>query len=156
MNESSTNENRSVNLEGHGGHLNIRILDYENEEPLTESDGSWLDTEIVLEVEGCQARVRAAVTVQDLAHLHDELTELIANTKTCARLLTDEESIAIHVELGKAGSVAIRGELNTNAQAKVSTRFAFDSDRSFLQETVNELAQIRRAWPARTPQPAKK
>lgn len=145
MSDSGSTGSFSVN--GEGGRLTVEVLGYENSRPQTVSDANWLRARIRFDAGGCALRIEAALTTQDVKYFFDELEGVLSSLDGSASLTTHEEAIGLRVKLTKTGAAHVSGELKELGAAKVKVEFEFESDQSYLGQTLAELRGIQLMYP---------
>jgi hypothetical protein len=141
---SGSNSIGVFSVNGEGCRLTVEVLGYENLRPQTVSDANWLRTRVQFDAGGCALRIEAALTTQDVKYFLDELEGVLSSLEGSASLTTDEESIGLRVKVTKTGVAQVSGELKELGTAKVKVGFEFESDQSYLGQTLTELRGIHR------------
>lgn len=137
----------SFTLRGHGGRIRFEFFGYENPKPLTVSDANWLRAQIHLHVGGCSLELEVALTTQEIKYFLDDLQDVVSVLEGKASFATLEEDIAVEVEITAVGSGQISGLIKESRSTKVAVSFEFESDPSFLENSLSELQAIQQKYP---------
>lgn len=139
----------SVPIEGTGGSISIEVLGYENAAASNESDANWLKSRIKVVAGPFSGEFDAALTTQDFVYFERELNELLRSLQGKATFQTDEEWLRFEVVMGSRGTCTVSGAAKTSSGSQASLRFAFESDQSWLAETMRALAEVVENFPVR-------
>ena len=137
----------SFSVNGEGARLTVEVLGYENSRPQTVSDANWLRARIRFDAGECALQIEASLTTQDVKYFLEELEGILSSLDGSASLATDEEAIGLRLKVTKTGAAHVSGELNVIGAAKVKVGFEFESDQSYLGQTLVELRGIQLMCP---------
>lgn len=137
-----------VEIVGQAARLRIEVLGYENPSPQTPSDANWLSCRIEVVVGGFEGRVGASLTAQDFVVFHQALRSSVDALRKGAVFETDEDALRLNVEMRATGTAVITGILHDWGRA-TSLSFSFESDQTYLRQTVGMLGKVIRQYPVR-------
>jgi len=89
----------------------------------------------------------ASFTTSDFARFRDGLKTLLTSLSGSASFDTDEETLKCAIEMRKAGTAVIKGVARIRGQTMAALSFSFDSDQSFLVETLHEVEGVVAEYP---------
>lgn len=140
---------QSVAIRGElGRRVRVLVSGYEREEALTPEDANWLRCSVDVEVGGFRGAVEASFMTQDFVRFSSELDAVLDSRASKARFDTDEEALALSLEVDRAGHATVSGTLK-DVDARASLSFSFETDITFLRETRKELQSVLAAFPQR-------
>lgn len=140
---------RTLSIKGHSANLEIEVQDYENRTARDLSDANWLKCVVSLNVPPFVGKYLASFTTQDFRDLLEQLATALKDLTGTASFQNDEEELLFNVKFGSMGQVVISGTAKVSGQAETNLTFAFESDQSFLQQSLKELEAITNHFPVR-------
>jgi len=135
---------------GHDAGLMVEVLDYENRAAQNPDDANWLKCRIKVNAPPFVGEFQASFTTHDFVHLANALSAALRDCNGSAEFQTYEEGLAFRVDFRKTGQATVSGTAKIPAQTRTTLSFAFDSDQSFLRESLNELQGILSQFPVKT------
>lgn len=138
-----------IEIRGHGGHLRVEVLGYENPSAQDLSDANWLSCDVLVEVSAFSGNISCSFSTQDFIQFRDELRELLANRSGIASFLTDEEHLGIRLEMEATGIVRIEGMAQIYDMPQATLSFSFESDGSFLTTALRDLEKLIKVFPVK-------
>lgn len=151
MNAESLN---SFELRGTTSSVRVQVAGYENVHAVTGSDANWLQASAALTLPGASARANVSVTAHDLRDFLAQLESAVNGGATTTIFATDEEALGLQVKSTVSGRITISGHLAHRDDTPFHIRFEFESDTSFLRQSVIELRQLQKAFPIRAYDPS--
>jgi hypothetical protein len=136
-------------IEGTGARLAVRIISYERASATNQSDANWLRCKVEANFGTFSGSAEYAVTTTDLAQFEKSLHEMLDGKIKKAYFSTMEEEIGFEVDLNGRGQSTVSGFLKSPAIPRVKIEFAFQSDQSYLQQTLSALSQVNEQFPKR-------
>jgi len=137
-------------IKGDAGGVLIEVSDYENASASNVSDANWLSCEIEVRASSFRGRYKASLTTEDFTCFEKELEELLSGSKQEAAFFTDEGWLRLEVTTDALGKGRVAGEASDNSSPRVSLSFAFETDRTYLEQAKNSLREITRKFPVQT------
>lgn len=138
-----------LQLRGEGAVLSLLVRGYENDAAVTSSDANWLVCDLAVEMPAFEARLSAAITTHDLECFAAELREALQSMVGRASLTTDEQQVSARIELHRTGRAKVDGELRTIGRPSGTLAFGFDSDQTYLQQSLRDVDRVLAAYPIR-------
>lgn len=136
-------------IRGGGNEVKITVLGYERESAIEVSDANWLKARIAIRVGPFNADYEAALTTHDFVEFTENLAKVTANLEGQAAFRTDEDWLSLDVELNKRGAATVQGIAKVHGSPSASLSVRFDTDQSYLSQTLAECRQIVRNFPVR-------
>ncbi|MGH9768138.1 MAG: WapI family immunity protein [Blastocatellia bacterium] len=138
-----------IEIAGQGASLKVEVLRYENISAQDLSDANWLSCSVQARVGSFSGNFSGSFTTNDFAQFRDELRELLARKSGTASFLTDEEQLRINLEVERTGTVQIEGSAQTSGMPQACLSFSFESDMSFLDQTLRDLEKLVKSFPVK-------
>lgn len=138
-----------IEIAGHGGSIKVEALRYENPSAKDLSDANWLSCNVQARIGSFSGNFSGSFTTNDFVQFRDELRGLLSRKSDTASFLTDEEQLRIKLEVGRTGTVQIEGSAQTYGMPQASLSFSFESDMSFLDQTLRDLEKLIRSFPVK-------
>lgn len=139
----------NVPVGGNGGSISIEVFGYENAGASDTSDANWLRSRVSVVAGPFSGRFDAALTTQDFARFARELANMLRTLQGTAAFQTDEEWLSFEVVMGPRGTCTVSGAAKTTAGSRASLRFAFESDQSWVAQTLRAVAEVVDSFPVR-------
>jgi hypothetical protein len=136
-------------IEGTGARLAVRVLSYERASATNQSDANWLRCKVEATFGTFSGSAEYAITTTDLAQFENSLREMLEGQSKKASFSTMEEGIGFELDLNGRGQSTVSGFLRSPAMPKVKIEFAFQSDQSYLHQTLAALSQVNGQFPKR-------
>lgn len=140
-----------MEISGQGARLTVEVLGYENPSAQNASDANWLSCNVAIKVleSTVLANFPASFTTYDFIQFRQELSTILSNLRGSATFVTDEEALRLSVEIGSTGVARVDGVACVRGGPETTLSFSFDSDQSYLSQTVNGLEAIVVHFPTR-------
>jgi len=129
----------TINIRGHNARVTITIIGYERPDAADESDANWLSAEITCDAGDFTGSVATSLTTHEITALRDDLRRAMDALTGTVTFSPDEEALVLNLKFHVTGEASISGALQRRGEVSVALRFAFDSDQTFLTETLREL-----------------
>lgn len=139
----------TMSIKGSGGSILIEVLGYERPTESGGSDANWVNCRVDLSVIPFRGQYNASFTTQDFVDFHKELDAIVCGTISKAAFIGDEQSLSFEIEIGARGAAVVTGEACLLGQPKVAVKFSFETDQSYLQGSLKELAEVIKQYPVR-------
>ncbi len=140
-----------ITIAGDRGRLIISILGYERLQREEEADPEWLACEVDCVVGPYQAKVNLSLATEDLIRFTSSLKSVIDNFHGTAILDTIEGKIESRIEMTHRGTAVVVGRISYYSGPEATLTFNFESDQSYLQQTLSNLKIAVSAFPDRLP-----
>jgi hypothetical protein len=138
-----------MSVNGHGASLGIEVFGYEQPFAQEFYDANWLKCRIAVNVGHFVGNYDATLTTLDFARFRDELRSALTSMKGAASFVTAEEALNYTIELRNTGTAQVRGRAQARGHTEVIFSFSFESDQSFLAETLRGVEKIVQEFPAK-------
>lgn len=136
-------------IRGDGNVVKITVLGYERETAIDISDANWLRSRITVCVGPFSADYEAALTTHDFAEFTEHLARIVTSLEGKASFRTDEDWLSLDVELNKRGAATVQGIAKVHGNPSASLAVRFDTDQTYLSQTLAECREILRVFPVR-------
>ena len=137
----------TCDIRGHGGHCTIDVLRYENDAAQNVNDANWLSCHVAVAGPRCRIETAAAFTTHEIKDFTESLRRAVQTLDGTAAFETMEQALTLRIQVSKSGTAKVAGVLRVDEVWTVNVSFAFESDQSFLQDTVRQLDAIGRVFP---------
>ena len=137
----------TIRIKGTRAETSLTVLGYENTTAENTSDANWLKVEVDLRVGSFSGLYSAAVTTHDFFHFKEELNRVLDDLKGKAVFLTDEGTIELEVEIDAGGKAVVTGKAKVVDLPKVNFSFHFETDQTYLNETLKDVETVIRHFP---------
>ena len=136
-----------MSIKGIGGSIEIKLFGYENANSDNSSDANWLKSKIKISSGPFQGEFDATLTTSDFSCFEQELIQVLSNLNGKARFQTDEDWLSFDVEIGFLGTAVVQGTAKANDGSRTNLVFSFETDQSYLQQTMRALSDITQTFP---------
>lgn len=143
----------TCDIAGPGARCTIHVLGYENPTAQDPSDANWLSCCVSLRCDRFSAECPAAFSTQDFGALAEELRTVLGSVTGAASFHADEEVLSLSINLGRTGNASVSGVLRLPGSTHGMLSFSFESDQTYLSETLRHLEALTRTFPARLGSP---
>jgi hypothetical protein len=145
---------KTMEIGGHGGHIKIDVQRYERPETSDEDDANWLATQCNVAVGEFSCILKLSLVTRDFTEFLAQLEKAVDSLNGSATFTTMEEGLHIEIKFNHAGHANVFGRAGSQTsivpeQSVLS--FSFETDQSFLAQTVRELKGIVTQFPIRKP-----
>ena len=141
-----------IKFAGEQGSLVVEIYGYERAEVEDQDDANWLRSELTIKAGPFSGAFKSAFTTYDLVGLHDRLRNGLAALSGTLSFQNTEHDVAFDIEFGKGGGATISGTVHPHRSPEVSLKFNFDTDQSYLTQTLCQLEAVLRRFPVKQAQ----
>lgn len=129
----------TINIRGHNARVTITILGYERPDAADESDANWLSAQITCDAGDFRGSVATSLTTHEITALRDDLRRAVDTLTGTITFSPNEEALVLDLTFHVTGKASISCALQRRGEVSATLRFAFDSDQTFLMETLREL-----------------
>ena len=136
-------------IAGSDAALLVETIGYENSRATNLSDANWLSCWVRLKIGSFRGNYAASFTTHDFGYFLEELEAMLTEKGDSAAFQTVEEMLRIEVRLRSNGTVLVEGVTQTHDLPRVKLSFKFESDQSYITQTVNELKSTVRNFPVK-------
>jgi len=145
---------KTMEIRGHGGNIKIDVQSYERPETSDEDDANWLVAKCEIVVREFSCVLGLSLVTREFTQFLAELEEAVGSLKGTATFRTLEEGLQIEVRFNHAGHADVVGHARSQMSPvpeQTVLSFSFETDQSFLAQTVRELKGIVTQFPIRKP-----
>jgi len=138
---------------GHGGRIEVQIFDYERPNATDEDDANWLKAKCSVFVGEFTCVLQISPVTHDFVRFLRQLEEAVRQMKGTAAFATLEGELAVEIKFESAGQADVFGRARSQTSLvpdQTALSFSFETDQSFLTQTVRELTAIVAQFPVRT------
>lgn len=138
-----------VTIAGDGGSLTVEVLGYEDSSGQDISDANWLVCRVIVTIGAgtFSCDFRAAFTTHDFAQFREQLNEAVSRLTGMASFITDEDALRLSVQMGERGNAHVEGIARVCGPPEATLSFSFESDQSFLNQTLHALGALLSQFP---------
>ena len=143
----------TVFVRGNGGEVQVEVLDYERPTSKEGSDANWLVCRCRVTVREFISDVRLSLMSDDFVRFLRNLDDALRSLRGTAVFATAEEGLALEVRFKAAGHADVSGIVQSQLSvipSRTNLDFSFESDQSFLSETVKGLRALIQRFPVRS------
>ena len=140
-----------IKFAGGQGGFTIEIHGYERPGAGDQDDANWLKCELSIKAGPFSGKFKCAFTTYDIIALAERLRSALAASGTVIFQST-EGDIDLDIALDKRGGAVIKGRANARGLPETSLQFRFDSDQSYLAQTLGQVDAVLRRFPAQQAQ----
>jgi len=139
----------SVNVEvaGEAAYVRIEVIGYENPAAQNISDANWVTCRVEVRVRGFVGHVDASFTTQDFVAFSTSLRPAVAGLQGEAVFETDEDALRLSVKFSATGRATVTGMLRDSDRPQTTLAFAFETDQTFIRDTVEGLDEVVQQFP---------
>jgi hypothetical protein len=137
-------------LKGDGAELAIWVDSYERPDANDQSDANWLRCRVTGTFGRFTGSGEYSIITSELLEFEGALRAGIERQSTKANFSTTEEGLGWDIEFNSRGQATVSGFLKSNGNPEAKLSFFFQSDQSYLQQTLSELMRVNRQFPIRT------
>jgi hypothetical protein len=141
-----------IKFAGEQGSLVIEISGYERPGAEDQDDANWLRSEVTIKIGPFSGAFKSAFMTYDLIGLHDRLKNGLAALSGTLSFQNTEHDIAFDIEFDKRGAATISGTAHPHRTPEASLKFGFDTDQSYLAQTLSQLEAVLRKFPVKQAQ----
>ncbi len=143
---------KTMEIGGHGGHIKIDVQGYQWPESSDEDDANWLVAGCNVTVGEFSCTLRLSLVTRDFAEFLAQLEKAVDSLDSTAVFTTLEDGLHIEIKFNHVGHANLFGRVRSQTslvpdQSVLS--FSFETDQSFLAQTVRELREIAVKFPIR-------
>jgi hypothetical protein len=149
LGQSLTN---TVQIRGDGNVIQIEVFGYERLDATDEYDANWLRARCSITIAEFSAVLSLALVTHDVGRFAHELEQAVQLLKGTASFSTPEAGLAVEIKFTTAGHAEILGSARSQRSCVPDVSvlsFSFETDQSFLAQTVRELKAIVSRFPVR-------
>ena len=142
----------TVQIRGDGKAIQIEVFGYERPDADDGYDANWLRAKCSVTVAEFSVVLSLALATHDFARFTDELEQAVKVVNGTASFSTAEEGLAVEIKFTTAGHADVFGSVRSQTSSVPDVpvlSFSFETDQSFLAQTVRELKAIVSRFPVR-------
>jgi hypothetical protein len=136
-----------VSINGNGASIAIEVLGYERPSAQDVSDANWLKCRVSTNLGQFIGNYDASFTTSDFTRFRDELRSVLTTMNGAAAFVTDEEALNCTIQLMRVGTAVVKGRAQAQGHVTAVLSFSFESDQSFLAETLLGLESVVQKFP---------
>jgi hypothetical protein len=145
---------KTMEIRGHGGRIKIDVQGYERPDTSDGDDANWLAAQCNVVAGEFSCTLNLSLVTRDFAGFLMQLEKAVDSLNGTAAFTTLEEGLQIEVKFNHAGHADLFGRARSQTslvpeQSVLS--FSFETDQSFLAQTVRDLHGIVTQFPIRRP-----
>ena len=141
---------KTVVIRGHRGQVHIEVANYARPDSTTGMDANWLACKCEVAVQEFSCNLNLSLTTADFVQFLAELDVAFRLLKGTAVFATLEGGLKLEIIFKTAGHVDVFGSVRSQISSRRRTlSFAFESDQSFLSQTLDGLRAVVRQFPVR-------
>lgn len=137
-------------LKGEGAELAIHVASYERPDADNQSDANWLHCKVTGAFGRFSGSGEYSIITSELAEFEDSLRAGIEGRSPKVSFSTTEEGFGWDIEFNSRGQATVSGFLKSPGNPKAKLSFSFQSDQSYLQQTLSDLIGVNQQFPIRT------
>jgi hypothetical protein len=144
---------KTVEIGGNGGHVGIEVYNYERSGAADEDDANWLKAKCSVAVGEFSCVVGLSLVTHDFVQFLTQLEEAVRQLKGTAVFATLEEGLELEINFKSAGQADLFGRARSQTSLlpkQTVLSFSFETDQSFLAQTLRELKELVRQFAVRT------
>ena len=136
-------------INGHGASISIEVSGYERPSAQNVHDANWLKCSVALNLGYFTADYLATFETSDFVRFRDGLKIVLSTMSGAASFVTCEGALNCTIEMAPTGTARIKGVAQVHAHTTATLSFSFETDQSFLAETLREVEGVIREFPMR-------
>lgn len=136
-----------VPINGNGASIAIEVFGYERHSAQNVSDANWLNCRVNANFGQFTGNYEASFTTFDFCRFRDELKPLLATMNGTAAFVTDEEALSCTIQFMRTGTAILKGRAQVQGRTAVILSFSFESDQSFLADTLRGVESVVQTFP---------
>jgi hypothetical protein len=151
MNKRPTSEDRDslvIPVRGGGDSVVIRVR-RPSAEPADADDANWLSAEIEIAVSAFTGKYPANLRREDFVRFKELLAAMPETVSGKAVFATMEGQLRLEIEMTRRGTATVSGEAVAQDAPRVALGFSFESDQSYLQETLAAVRSAVQSFPVK-------
>lgn len=140
-----------IKVGGHAACVTVEVFGYENPSAEDISDANWIRCQVKVKIgeREFSADFPASLTTHDFAQFREELDTVLGSLDGTASFLTDEEALCLSVVVHGTGRAEVKGVAQVCDNPQASLNFSFESDQSFLNQTLHDLQALIEKFPVK-------
>jgi len=142
-------ESLKVSIAGHGASTMIEIFGYERPSAENEADANWLKCRVTISAAEINGSFHAEFRTHEFARFRDALKPVLIRLGGEATFETIERELECKIELTGTGGAHVHTVAKTRGMVAWEILFSYESDQSFLAESLRELEAIIAKYPVR-------
>jgi|ERR1022692_3395617 hypothetical protein len=137
-------------LRGEGTELDISVVSYERTAADNQSDANWLHCKVTGVFGAFRCSGEYSMMTSEFVEFEDAVRSGIEGRSTKVCFSTMEEGLGWDIEFNGRGQTTVSGFVKSTGNPKATLSSSFQSDQSYLQQTLSELIAVNRQFPIRT------
>ena len=139
-------------LKGEAAKIDIYVSGYERPAAENQSDANWLRCKGTVLIGRFSCSGDYSMMTSEFAEFEKTLKAGIERLSGVVSFSTIEGGLGWDIEFNSRGQATISGFVKSVGSPKAELRFSFQSDQSYLQQTLSELVTVNRQFPIRAAQ----
>jgi hypothetical protein len=138
-----------ASIKGHGASILIEVSGYERPATQDAYDANWLKCHVAINLGYFTGEYPAAFMTSDFVRFRDDLKKILSTMDGLASFETCEEALNCTIEMRGSGTARIQGGAQVQQSIAATLSFSFESDQSFVTQTMREVEAIIAQYPVR-------
>lgn len=139
-----------IPINGNGASILIEVDGYERPGAKDISDANWLKCRVTLDIGYFKGNYSASFETTDFVRFKESLKTALKAMNGTASFETCEGALTCAIEIKSGGRARIKGTAQVREHIDATLSFSFESDQSFLAETLRETENTTAAYPMLT------
>lgn len=135
-----------IRLSGEQGSLTLEINGYERPEAEDPDDANWLMCKLTIKAGSFSGAFKSAFTTYDLVALHERLKIALKTLSGTFTFRNTEDDVKLDVQFDERGCAVLSGTAQPHQSLEGSLTFRFDTDQSYLSQTLRQLEGALRTF----------
>lgn len=141
-----------IKIAGEQGSLTIEVHGYERPSAKDPDDANWLRCDLTIKAGPFTGAFKCALTTYDLFAFAERLKSSLAVLSGTASFQNTEQDIAFEIDFDRRGTARIQGTAQPHRSLEGSLGFRFDTDQTYLAQSLRQLEAVLRSFPVKQPQ----
>jgi hypothetical protein len=138
-----------IKFMGENGSLTVEVYRYERPGTEDADDANWLNCEVSVKAGAFGGNFKCAFTTHDFVALHQRLKTAVESLTGNVSFQNTEADLFLNIDFGKRGATLVHGKAQPHRSPEGTLSFEFDSDQSYLAQTLCQLEAVLRHFPVR-------
>jgi len=136
-----------IKFAGEQGNLTIEVHGYERPATEDQDDANWLRCGATIKAGPFTGAFNIGLTTHDVTALREQLKNALATMSDSVSFSSIENDISFDIRFDKRGSAIISGTVQPHRSLTASLAFRFDTDQSYLTQTLCQLDAVTHRFP---------
>lgn len=138
-----------IRVAGHRAIIAIEVLSYERPEVMDPDDANWLKCGVSVKAGPFTGAFPCTLTTRDLATLTERLKTALGVPSGKVAFRTTESDISLEILFDNRGTAVVLGSVEPQVSPEASLHFRFETDQSYLTQTLRQLESVLRRFPVK-------